>query len=128
MSTMHTEERIGEAWRMHRNGDLNSAREIFDDIISRKPESLDAYYGLGLVQRAAGETDAAVTSFQRAYALAKQGFSAVRLTSSVEGHTGGNDLDTYEDDRYMMLIRMIGQRLTELGVEPPEDGNEASEA
>jgi hypothetical protein len=29
-----------------------------------------------------------------------------------------NDLKSAEDDRYMMIVRMISQRLAELGVRP----------
>ncbi len=114
MSNMHTEERIGEAWKQHRMGDNDSAMNIFKDILSKRPGHLDALYGLGLAQRANGDVDGAVESFNKAMQLAKEALSAVDKTSVVDGHTGSNDLTSYEDDRYLMLQTMISQRLEEL--------------
>jgi len=117
MSTMHTEERIGEAWRLHRAGDNAGAIEIFDDILRKTPKNIDAHYGLGLARRADGNAESAIESFKQALELSHNALDAVETTSASEGHHGANDLDTYEDDRYLMLIHMIGQRLAELGVE-----------
>lgn len=114
MATMHTEERIGEAWRLHRNGDNQAAIDIFKDILSKTPNNVDANYGLGLALRAKGDKAAAAEAFQRALKLVEEALNAVNTTSSADGHLGGNDLDTYEDDRYMMLTKMIKQRLAEL--------------
>ena len=49
MSTLHSSERIGEAWRMHRDGNNDQAIKIFKEIIQTAPESVDAYYGLRVV-------------------------------------------------------------------------------
>lgn len=114
---MHTEERIGEAWRLHRANDHDQAIEIFRDILARTPDNLDAHYGLGLATRAVGKEEEAVEAFQKALHLAKEALKAVDTTASVDGHGGGNDLNSYDDDRYLMLNRMIRQRLNELGVE-----------
>lgn len=116
MAHMHTEERIGEAWKQHRMGDNDSAMEIFKDILSKRPGHLDALYGLGLAQRASGNADGAVESFNKAMQLADEALSAVDKTSIVDGHSGTNDLETYEDDRFLMLQRMISQRLEELEI------------
>jgi len=116
MSTMHTEERVGEAWQMHRSGNNRGAIEIFQDILKMTPRNLDALYGLGLAQRAEDHIDEAIKSFQAALDLARDALNAVNITSDVDGHHGRNDLDTYEDDRFMMLQRMISQRLEELQV------------
>src|SRR5690606_16649524 len=113
-STMHTEERVGEAWKQHRMGNNDSAIDIFRDILNKRPGHLDALYGLGLAQRAKGDTDGAVESFNKAMQLAKEALSAVDKTSVIDGHSGSNDLDTYEDDRFLMLQSMIKQRLAEL--------------
>ena len=113
MANMHTEERIGEAWKQHRMGNNDSAIDIFRDILSKRPGHLDALYGLGLAQRAKGDVDSAVESFNKAMQLAKEALNAVDKTSVVDGHSGTNDLDTYEDDRFLMLQRMISQRLEE---------------
>lgn len=117
MATMHTEERIGEAWRLHRANDHDGAIKIFEDILERNSGNLDAHYGLGLALRSIGKTDDAVKAFQTALQLAKDALKAVDTTSSVDGHVGGNDLDRYDDDRYLMLNRMLRQRLSELGVQ-----------
>ena len=114
MSNMHTEERIGEAWKQHRMGNHDSAMEIFKDILSKRPGHLDALYGLGLAQRATGDGGAAVESFNKAMQLAQEALSAVDKTSVVDGHAGTNDLTSYDDDRYLMLQTMIKQRLEEL--------------
>lgn len=115
MATRATEERIGEAWRLHRKGDNRGAIQLFNEILSKTPNNVDAHYGIGLAQRAEGDEEGAIASFQRALELAQAALDAVKVTSVVDGHGGGNDLDTYEDDRYLMLSRMINQRLTELG-------------
>lgn len=113
---MHTEERIGEAWRLHRNGDNVNAEKIFREILEKTPKHLDALYGLGLVRRAGGDSGGALEAFQSALQLAKDAFEAVDTASVVDGnHHGTNDLNTYEDDRFLMLQRMIQQRIDELG-------------
>jgi tetratricopeptide (TPR) repeat protein len=114
MATMHTEERIGEAWRLHRNGDNVSAEKIFREILDKAPKHLDALYGLGLARRAGGDASGAIEAFQSALQLAKDAFNAVDTTSVIDGNRGNNDLNTYEDDRFLMLQRMIQQRLDEL--------------
>lgn len=116
MATMHTEERIGEAWRLHRSGDNVGAIEIFRNILGRTPDSLDANYGLGLALRADGQEQEAIKCFQKALSLANTALDATTTTSSVDGVHGANDLDTYADDRFLMMIRMTTQRLEELGV------------
>lgn len=114
MSAMHTEERIGEAWRQHRMGNHDAAVTGFRDILAKHPGHIDALYGLGLAQRANGDSDSARESFNKAIDLAKEALSAVNKTSEIEGHSGANDLDSYEDDRYLMLQIMLKQRLDEL--------------
>lgn len=116
MSTMHTEERVGEAWKQHRMGNNENAIDIFRDILNKRPGHLDALYGLGLAQRANGDADGAVESFNKALQLAKEALTAIDKTSVIDGHSGSNDLDTYEDDRFLMLQKMISQRLEELNV------------
>lgn len=117
MATRHTEERIGEAWRLHRNGDHKAAIDIFQDILTRKPKDIDVHYGLGLCHRANGNPDAAIESFHEALRLGRDAFRAVRTTSETDGLQGSNDLDTTEDDRYLMLVRMTKQRLAEMGLD-----------
>lgn len=117
MSTLHSSERIGEAWRMHREGNNDKAISIFQEIIKNAPENVDAYYGLGLAYKATKDMASAADAFQKALDLAQVAFNAVKTTSQAEGHHGQNDLDTNEDDRFMMLTRMLKQRLEDVGVQ-----------
>jgi NAD(P)H-hydrate repair Nnr-like enzyme with NAD(P)H-hydrate epimerase domain len=111
---MHTEERIGEAWRLHRSGNNNASIKIFEEILDKTPNNIDALYGLGLARRAEGNNSGAIEAFKAAQTRAKEALDAIDVTSGVDGHHGANDLDTYEDDRFLMLQRMIAQRLEEL--------------
>lgn len=110
MATMHTEERIGEAWKQHRTGNNSEAISIFNDIVSKNAGHLDAHYGLGLAQRANGDTEASKESFNKALELAKEKLASLENASN-------NELEAYDGDRYLMLQKMIGQRLEELDVE-----------
>jgi tetratricopeptide (TPR) repeat protein len=114
MSAMHVEERVGEAWKQHRMGNNSAAIEIFEDILNKRPDHLDALYGLGLARRANGETAWAVEAFKKALMLANEALNAEEKKSALDGHVVGNDLNKEDDDRYMMLTRMIKQRLAEL--------------
>ena len=116
MSTLHSSERIGEAWRLHREGDNHSAIDIFQDIIRTAPENVDAYYGLGLAHKAAGDRAASAEAFQTALAYAEQAYAAIQQASHAEGHHGATDLDTNADDRFMMLTRMLKQRLEDVSL------------
>ena len=121
MSTLHSSERISEAWRLHREGRHDRAIEMFQDLIKTAPENVDAYYGLGLTYKAAGSSAAAAAAFQTGLGYAEQAYSAARQVSTAEGHHGASDLDTDDDDRFMMLVRMLKQRLAEVsGQESPD--------
>lgn len=115
MSTMQSEERIGEAWQQHRAGNNVKAIEIFQEILNRTPNNLDALYGMGLARRANKQADEAIKVFKQAQDLAQSALAAVETAAAVDGHVGTNDLSSYEDDRFLMLSRMIKQRLAELG-------------
>lgn len=111
MSTMPAAEKIGQAWRMHRDNDNDSAIRMFNDILATHPESVDALYGLGLSYKASGENADAARVFEQALGITESALSAVIQTSHAEGHQHGNNLETNFDDRYMMLSRMLKQRL-----------------
>lgn len=119
MSTLHSAERIGEAWRLHRDGNNEQSIKIFKEIIQTSPENVDAHYGLGLAYKATNDSASAADAFQKALELAQKAYNAVKTTSEADGHHGLNDLDTSEDDRYMMLSRMLKQRLEDVGVDKP---------
>jgi len=116
MSTLHSSERIGEAWRLHRDGNNDQAIKIFQEIVQKAPENVDAHYGLGLAYKASNDMASAADAFQKALGFAQKAVSAVRIASEAEGHHGSNDLDTSEDDRFMMLSNMLKQRLADVGV------------
>lgn len=114
MSTMPAAEKIGQAWRMHRDSDNDSAIRMFNDILATHPESVDALYGLGLAHKAGGDSAEAARAFEQALGITENALSAVMQTSQAEGHQSGNDLETDFDDRYMMLSRMLKQRIEEV--------------
>ena len=114
MSTLATTQRIGEAWRAHRNGDNSEAARQFDAVIQMNPENVDAHYGKGLALKADGDSAGAAAAFQLALNYAQAALDAVQTASVAEGHHGANDLDTRDDDRYMMLSRMLQQRIDDV--------------
>lgn len=115
MSTLPSTEKIGRAWRLHRDGDNNGALRLFDEVIAASPENVDAHYGMGLAHKAGGDMAAAADSFRQALSVTEQALSAVQVTSQAEGQHGANDLETNYDDRYMMLTRMLKQRIEDVG-------------
>jgi tetratricopeptide (TPR) repeat protein len=100
---------------MHRDGDNQGAIDAFDEVIAASPDSVDAHYGIGLAHKARGDSKAAADSFQRALSITEQALTAVQVTSHAEGQHGANDLETNYDDRYMMLTRMLKQRIEDVG-------------
>ncbi len=114
MTTLPSAEKVGQAWRMHREGDNDGASRIFEQIVAANPENVDALYGLGLVNKATGNHSAAAAAFTQALDITERALSAVEITSHAEGHTSGNDLATNIDDRYMMLTRMLKQRIADV--------------
>ena len=104
---------LRNSWDMIRHGNYEDAISTLNDIINEVPNYVDAYYGLGLARRNLGQEAQAIEAFQRALEISQE------LLSEIRSQYGGDDttssLETTEDDRYMMLQRMIGQRLNELG-------------
>ncbi len=115
MASLPSAEKIGRAWRMHRDGDNHGALRLFDEVISASPDSVDAHYGMGLAHKASGDSQAAGASFQQALTIAENALEAVQVASHAEGQHGANDLETNIDDRYMMLTRMLKQRIEDVG-------------
>ena len=115
MSSLPSAEKIGRAWRLHRDGDNGGALRLFQEVIAASPDNVDAHYGMGLAHKASGDNSAAASSFQQALDVTEQALSAVQTTSQAEGQHGANDLETNIDDRYMMLTRMLKQRIGDVG-------------
>jgi Flp pilus assembly protein TadD len=101
MSNVSVEVQIGQAWGNYRNGRNDAAVSEFERILKSNPDSVDAYYGLGLTQFALGKKQAASESFGRALELVNQLQAA----------------NHEEQDRYMMLARMVKQRLDDVGAQ-----------
>lgn len=98
---------IGRAWRYQREGKADSAIPEYERILKQDSKNIDANYGMGLAKRDAGMKDQAIQSFQTALSLVEAAASARNVNPG--------EANTPEDDRYMMLARMIRQRLSELG-------------
>ncbi|MCS6834497.1 MAG: tetratricopeptide repeat protein [Anaerolineae bacterium] len=131
MDVQILEQKIGDAWQAHRAGNQAQSVELFEQVlndleqltdadlkISKIRLEADAHYGLGLALRARGNRDAAIRSFQAAHQLCQERYQ--KLASHPDSQTYSNNLGTMEDDRYMMLLVMIGQRLRELGASVPD--------
>lgn len=99
---------IGNAWAAHRAGRNADAIREFEQILRVESDNVDAHYGLGLARRASHDYAGAKEAFDTALQLAKQKLDVL------QGEKHQLNPETYEDDRYMMLTRMIGQRQTEL--------------
>jgi tetratricopeptide (TPR) repeat protein len=108
MAENTNETRIGEGWGLHRAGQNDEAIRVFDEVLRTDRNNIDAHYGLGLAQRARHMNAQALESFKTALELSE------RRLEEIRGASQENDLSTTGDDRYMMLIRMIKQRIEEL--------------
>ena len=115
MSAMPSAEKIGQAWRLLREGDSRGAIDMFSGIVAANPANVDAHYGLGLAHKTLGDNAAAAAAFQQALSNTEQALEAVQTAAHVEGNLGDNDLESNFDDRYMMLTRMLNQRLEDVG-------------
>ncbi len=108
------EAQVSQAWGKLRDGQVKEAITGFDDALRSVPNNVNAHYGLGLALRTDGQNEKAVASFQKALEISIQMLEAIRSQAGVDEFK--NDLKSKEDDRYMILGRMIRQRLQELGV------------
>ena len=115
MSTLPSAEKIGRAWRMHRDGDQQGAIRAFDEVIAKSPDNVDAYYGLGLAYKTAGDQQSAADSFKQALANIEDTRSDAPETSGAVVPLAGNDLEIKFIGRQMMLSRMLRQRIADVG-------------
>ncbi len=117
MDYTEVKKQLGEGWKLHRSKNNDKAVQVFKQLVSQLEANtnstqdlmhlLDANYGLGLAQRAIGDRDAAVKAFEAALALAERGYSG-------HLHEGHSNIKTTDDDRFLMLKRMVTQRLAEM--------------
>jgi len=109
---------VAKAWGEHRRGQHRSAIAQFERILGGNPKNIDAHYGLGLASKAIAEQDEAISAFQRALELAQRAYESLQATepspSQPEDEIGARNLA----NRYYMLMRMLEQRLVELGATP----------
>ncbi len=103
---------VGTAWGHQRDGDPTTAIQEFEKILKQDSNNIDALYGLGLAQRAAGQKDAAIQSFQRSLDLVLE-YTTKREEEDAKSTSARRTPNTSEDDRYMMLRRMLLQRIDE---------------
>lgn len=115
MSNQNITQRIGQAWGLHRHGQNDQAINEFKSVLSTDPNNIDAHYGLGLAYRAIDSDDEAVAAFKKAHSLTTAAFEKFKAE---RGDSPVNDMTISDDDRFMMLTRMIKQRLSELGAKP----------
>ncbi len=103
---------VSNAWRYQREHQAPTAVTEFQKILKQDENNIDALYGLGLALRDSGNTEGAITNFQHCLELVEAAAIARRpTTTGEEEHRAAN---TPDDDRYMMLARMLKQRLSEL--------------
>jgi tetratricopeptide (TPR) repeat protein len=110
MSNETLAEQIGQAWRYQRDGKADAAIAEYERLLRQEPDNIDANYGMGLAQRTAGKYEVAIKYFEHAQALVEAAITTRRQASGDAPHTA----NTPEDDRYMMLSRMLKQRLAEI--------------
>lgn len=115
MPNQNVSQQIANAWKLHREGNNSAAVAEFRKVTDVAHDSVDAHYGLGLALRADGDIEGSAKAFQTSYDLTTSALAAVRKVAEAEG-TIGNNLNITDDDRYMMLTRMLKQRLFEVGV------------
>lgn len=117
MSSENLETRIGHAWGHQRDGEYETAIKEFEQILRQDPNNIDANYGIGLAHRLAGHLQEATQYFQRALDVVTERDSAglaAREAAANENLGQRIKPNTLEDDRYMMLTRMLKQRLAEI--------------
>jgi len=122
MSNETTAAQIGRAWRYQREGQADTAIKEFEKILQHEPDNIDANYGMGLAQRAAGHHQAAIAAFQHALEIVNKNDSAGRIAREAAANDFQTERikpNTAEDDRYMMLTRMLKQRLAETDASRP---------
>lgn len=105
-------ERVSQAWQQLRVGKPDAAVTEFEKLVQQNPRDIDCHYGLGLSQRAAGQPEAARKTFKTALELIDE--SKKSYDATLDPQQDSENVRTPEDDRFLMLSRMVSQRLAEL--------------
>jgi len=111
MTTNANDTLISQAWRAQKDGKASAAVSEFEKILAQEPSNIDAHYGIGLALRDSNQREKAVEHFKRALELVTDADAPRRAAQDEERLA----VNTPQDDRYMMLTRMLKQRLAELG-------------
>jgi tetratricopeptide (TPR) repeat protein len=117
---------IGRAWGFLREGQPDMAIKEFEKILQNEPDNIDANYGMGLAQRGTGQHQAAIKHFQHGLEIVDQNDSAGRIAREAAANDFQTERikpNTAEDDRFMMLTRMLKQRLAETNTLLPASTN-----
>jgi tetratricopeptide (TPR) repeat protein len=111
--------KIGDAWKAHVERDNKTAERNFQQLVTELEKMgsaeetlhhlVDAYYGLGLARRGIGDRAGAIEAFNKSLTLSD------KTLLLVQGDNAQNNLQSEEDDRFMMLSKMVKQRLAEMG-------------
>jgi hypothetical protein len=109
-SQNNVSELITQAWNHQREGRAAAAVGEFEKLVTQYPQDIDANYGLGLSQKATGQTAAAISTFTRTLEIIGDSMKKEDANRSAELE----NVRTPEDDRLMMLQRMVKQRLSEM--------------
>lgn len=103
---------ISHAWRQQREHQPQLAIPEYEKILQQDPDNIDALFGYGLAQRDSGNAEGAVASFQHCLELVDA--AALARRPAVTGEEEHRVANTPDDDRYMMLSRMLKQRISEI--------------
>jgi tetratricopeptide (TPR) repeat protein len=103
MSENPIDHEIGEAWKAHRQGFQDTAIQQFREILDKDPNNLDALYGLGLAEKAAGNDDEAKEIFLHLQTQIED----VSAEEASSGHPG----------KFFMLANMVKQQISQLDQE-----------
>ncbi len=90
--------RIGQAWKMHYTGKNDAAIEQFERILAEAADPIDAYWGIALSYRKAGNKEKSLEAFQQAADLI-----------AIAAQT-----DAEHKERYFMLQRMVKQQIEQM--------------
>jgi tetratricopeptide (TPR) repeat protein len=104
--------RISDAWQLQRDGRNQESADAFDRLLTEAPESVDAHYGAGLAHKHLGNLAVARQHFEQALILADRAETAQRDLAATR--TDGMDWSDPKTDYYMMMKRMINQRIAEV--------------
>jgi hypothetical protein len=103
---------VSHAWRLQREHQPQLAIPEYQKILQQDSDNIDALFGYGLAQRDNGDGEGAITSFQHCLELVDA--AALARRPAITGEEEHRVANTPDDDRFMMLSRMLKQRISEI--------------